>query len=248
MTITLYKFGSLWNIADPSPFCIKLESYLRVANVDFEAPVFEMSFFKKAPKGKLPFIKKADGSIVGDSNLIIEELVASGEKDLDAALNVEERSISCAFHRLLDEHFYWALVYSRWQDEPGWSIVSDMFFGDITPFIRGLIQNKEQKTVIGYMKGHGLGRHNREEIYSIASKNITALSDYLGDKKYFFGKDELTFIDICLHSYIINIITPDIDNPLKEAVMACQNLVDHALRLDAEIYGDLYKKSQSKAA
>ncbi len=247
MTLTLYKFGSLWDIADPSPFCIKLESYLRVANVDFEAPAFEMSFFKKAPKGKLPFIKKADGSIVGDSNLVIEELVASGEKDLDVELNTEERSISCAFHRLLDEHLYWALLYSRWQDQPGWSVISDMFFGDIPFFMRGLIQNKEQKKVIGHMKGHGLGRHNREEIYKMASKNITALSDYLGDKQYFFGKDNPTFIDLYLHSHIINIVSAPIDNPLKEAALSCQNLVDHALRLDAEIYGGVYN-IQAKAA
>ena len=149
---------------------------------------------------------------------------------------------------MIEEHSYWALVYSRWVDEPGWSVVSEMFFGEIPGFIRSLIQNKEQKKMIAALNGQGLGRHNREEIYSIASKNITALSNYLGDKKYFFGKDKLTSIDICLHSYIINIIIPDIDNPHKDAVMACQNLVDHALRLDSEIYGDLYKKTQSKAA
>ena len=248
MTIKLYKFGSQWGIADPSPFCVKLESYLRLAKIDFETPKFSPALFGKSPKGKFPFIETEQGEIIGDSQIIIERFVNAGNIDLDEPLNAEEKAISCAFQRMLDEHFYWALVYSRWVDELGWSFISKMFFGIIPGFARGIIQKREQKKVIASLKGQGLGRHNRDEIYSFASKNIDALASYLSDKTYFFEKEKPTFIDVVLHAHIINIITPDFDTPLKQAVLAQQNLVDHAHRMDAEIYGDVYKTAPKQAA
>lgn len=248
MTIQFYKFGSQWGIADPSPFCVKLESYLRLAKIDFDTPKFSPALFGKSPKGKFPFMETEQGELIGDSQIIIERLVDLGNIDLDEPLNAEEKAISCAFQRMLDEHLYWALVYSRWMDEPGWSFISKMFFGMIPGFARGFIQKREQKKVIASLKGQGLGRHNRDEIYGFASRNIDALADYLSDKAYFFGKEKPTFIDIVLHAHMINIITPDFDTPLKHAVLAKQNLVDHTLRMDAEIYGDAYKVNSKQAA
>ena len=157
MTITLYKFGPQWGIADPSPYCVKLESYLRWAGIDYTAPEFDLSFFKMAPKGKFPFIKTDTGKIIGDSNLIIDSLIQNGEKNPDAVLSAEESAISKAFHRLLDENFYWALLYSRWIDEPGWKVVSEMFFGDVPKLIRPLIEKKQQKKIQRYLHGHGYG-------------------------------------------------------------------------------------------
>ena len=237
MTITLYKFGPQWGIADPSPYCVKLESYLRWAGIDYTAPEFDLSFFKMAPKGKFPFIKTDTGKIIGDSNLIIDSLIQNGEKNPDAVLSAEESAISKAFHRLLDENFYWALLYSRWIDEPGWKVVSEMFFGDVPKLIRPLIEKKQQKKIQRYLHGHGVGRHSHDEIMMIARHDIQALSDYLGDKNYFFGKNQLTFIDLCLHSYIINMIEAPIENDLKKIVLEKDNLFSHARRIQSEIYG-----------
>ena len=51
MTLTLYKFGPQWDIDDPSPFCLKLESYLKLADIAYEAPPFDVSMFRKCLKG-----------------------------------------------------------------------------------------------------------------------------------------------------------------------------------------------------
>lgn len=248
MTIQFYKFGSQWGIADPSPFCVKLESYLRLAKVAFETPKFFPMLFSKSPKGKFPFVETKKGETIGDSQIIIKHFIAEGHADLDEGLSAEEKAISRAFQRMFDEHLYWAIVYSRWVDEPGWSVISEMFFGFIPPLVRGIIQRKEQNKVIASLKGHGLGRHSREEVYNFAAENIGSASDYLSDKKYFFGKNNPTLIDVVLHAHIINIITPDIDTPLKQKVLSHQNLVDHAHRMDSEIYGDVYKDIRKQAA
>ena len=129
MPIRLHKFGEAWGIADPSPFCVKLESFLREADIAYEAVPFEgRRSFAKAPKGKLPFIEDEDGTIVGDSTLIIERLSRQRRIDMDEALDDRQKCVSFAFRRMLDEHFYWMGVYSRWIDEPGWSTIRPLFF------------------------------------------------------------------------------------------------------------------------
>ena len=137
MPVRLHKFGEAWGIADPSPFCLKLESFLRETKIAYEVVPFERSF-AKAPKGKLPFIEAEDGAIVGDSTLIIARLSQQRGIDMDAPLDDRQRCISLAFRRMLDEHLYWAGVYSRWLDESGWSVIRQSFFagvwGPIRPF------------------------------------------------------------------------------------------------------------------
>ena len=129
MPLKLHKFGEAWGLADPSPFCLKLESFLREANIAYDVVPFDARrSFGKAPKGKLPFIEDEDGELVGDSTLIIERLSRQHRVDLDAPLDDRQRCVSLAFRRMLDEHLYWVGVYSRWIDEPGWSVVPATLF------------------------------------------------------------------------------------------------------------------------
>ncbi len=69
--ITLYEFPRIWGLPNASPFCLKLETYLRLAKIPYETK-FVMNP-KKAPKAKLPAIKIEDKKL-GDSELIIDFL------------------------------------------------------------------------------------------------------------------------------------------------------------------------------
>jgi Glutathione S-transferase N-terminal domain len=49
-------------IADPSPFCLKLESFLRESNLPYEIVPFDRrQGLARAPKGKLPLIEDRRG-------------------------------------------------------------------------------------------------------------------------------------------------------------------------------------------
>ena len=49
--IKLHIFGDFGRLPDPSPFCVKVDCYLRMAGLPFET-VAGMDNLQKAPKGK----------------------------------------------------------------------------------------------------------------------------------------------------------------------------------------------------
>ena len=69
--ITLYQFSPVWGLPNTSPFCLKVETYLRMTEVPYEIK-FVMDP-RKSPKGKLPVIKM-NGETIPDSELIIDYL------------------------------------------------------------------------------------------------------------------------------------------------------------------------------
>ena len=52
--IVLHQFKSFFGLPNASPFCMKLETYLRMAGLPFEIPAASVRAIGRAPKGKLP--------------------------------------------------------------------------------------------------------------------------------------------------------------------------------------------------
>jgi glutathione S-transferase len=237
MPIKLHKFGEAWGLADPSPFCVKLESFLREAKIDYQVAPFDLRrSFRRAPKGKMPFIEDEDGSLIGDSTLIIGRLSQRHAINLDAPLDDRAKAISHAFRRMLDEHFYWVAVYSRWCDEPGWSIIRDTFFARMPALTRPLATAMAKRGMLRALRAQGVGRHSREEIYKLGTADMRALSALLGDDHWFFGADNPTLLDLWAHAFFAEIVVPPIPSPLRDAASGLPNLCAHVERMQARLY------------
>ena len=124
--IKLYQFAPAFGLPNASPFCMKLETYLRMAALPFEAPPASMQRLMQAPKGKMPYIED-DGRLLADSSLIIDYLKQRYGDRLDAWLDAEQRAIALAFARLIEENLYWALLHTRWIDPAGWALTREAF-------------------------------------------------------------------------------------------------------------------------
>jgi len=79
--IKLFQFPRMFGIPNLSPFCCKLETWLRITRVPYE--VVDTPDPRKGPKGKLPFIEDA-GMRIADSSRIVDHLVKTREVDPDA--------------------------------------------------------------------------------------------------------------------------------------------------------------------
>jgi len=237
MPIKLDKFGDAWNLADPSPFCLKLESFLKETKLAYEIVPFDpMRTFVRVPKGKLPFIENDDGSFLGDSTLIVERLSKQRGIDLDMPLSDRQRAISLAFRRMLDEHLYWVGVYSRWFDEPGWSIIHHTFFSKIPVPLRPFIGALARRRIAAALRAQGIGRHSREDISALGLQDMQALSQLLGDHDYFLAAEQPTLLDLWAHAFIGEVIAPPIESPLKRDTLALTNLVDHFQCVQDRLY------------
>jgi hypothetical protein len=72
--LKFYQFERKWGIPNLSPFFCKTETYLRVANIEYE---IKMTLPSEAPKGKLPYIEDGD-EVLADSGFIALHLKRSG--------------------------------------------------------------------------------------------------------------------------------------------------------------------------
>lgn len=229
--ILLHQFPPRWGLLNPSPFCMKLEVYLRLAKLPYQ--VKHMMDPRKAPKGKLPYIVDND-QVISDSSIIIDYLKSTYGDPLDAHLNVEQRAEALAFQRLIEEHLYWVAVYSRWLDPSNWPQIKKIFFKKLPFWLRPIIAYSLRKTIREELMGHGVGRHTREQIYHMGIQDLTALKHYLADKPYIMG-DQLTSLDASVYAFLASVMKAPIQSPLSEFANAEVSFVEYLKRMEGQI-------------
>lgn len=232
--IRLYQFHPAFGLPNASPFCMKLETYLRMAELPYE--IVPAAGPMKAPKGKMPYIED-NGKAIGDSGLIIEYLKATYGDRLDSHLTPLERATGLGLRRLMEENLYWALLYTRWIEPECWPIVKAAFFSRLPPPFKWFVPYLARRGLVKEMHGHGMGRHSRAEIYAIGNADITALADFLGDKTFFLG-DRPASLDATAYAFLANILWGPGDSLLKRHAAKFPNLDAYYRRMKAKYYPD----------
>lgn len=231
--IKLFKFKPAANLPDPSPFCMKVETFLKMTRLEYEN--VEINDPHKGPKGKLPFIQ--DGTtVIGDSSLIIDYLTDTYKPDIDKLLSAQQAAVGYCITKTLEEHFYWIVVYSRWIDDRCWPGVRDMLFASIPQPLRSIIAGFFRHRVKRTLYGQGIGRHTPEEIYETGRQDLQAVSDILDDNDFILG-DRPSSFDCSVHAFVAGAIQCTFDNPLKTFGLTLSNLVDYNDRMNALYYG-----------
>jgi glutathione S-transferase len=239
--ITLYQFARVWSIPNLSPFCCKVETYLRMAGIAYQVAAAVPPTPPTAPRGQLPYITD-DGRTIGDSRLIIEYLRDQYHADLDQSLTPEERAESMAFQRLIEDHLYWAVMWSRWSQPHNWPVTKQAIFGRFPPVVRDVMAGFARRHMRRLIRGQGLGRHAERDIMHLGNEGLTALSDFLGDKPFFLGGGPTT-LDASAFGLLSNVLWPPIESPLKTHARGLGNLVAFCERVR-----DRYFREDAKAA
>ncbi len=233
--IKLYQFDPTWGIPNLGHFNVKVETYLRMADLPYE--VVE-TLPLKGPKGKLPFIED-DGDRIADSRFIIEYLKDKYGDPLDTDLSAKQRSIMTAMQRLLEEHLYWIGMYARWQyTDENWQITKKAIFGGMPPVIRDLAAVIYRRLIGKQIYGHGTGRHNADEIFHLGQVDLDAVSMFLAEKPYFMG-DKPTSLDASAFGILINTVCGPIESPVKDYGKSQKNLPAYCDRMMAEFFPEL---------
>ncbi|WP_298626899.1 glutathione S-transferase family protein [uncultured Legionella sp.] len=235
--ITLFQFYRAWGLPNISPFCMKLETYLRMTNIPYECRFVNNP--RKSPKRKLPCIK-LDGTLYADSELIIDELKVRFGDVLDKELTPEQSALADLINLAFCERLYWVAVYMRWQEDAGWSVLKDTMFRKLPAVSRLFIPNLVRKSMLKQLDAQGMGRHNSQEVLQLGVKTLDHLATLLAENKYFLG-DKPSSVDATAFAFFATTVWSPLNDPLKQHVVQKQNILAYCNRMWDEYYPDLAK-------
>ena len=230
--IKLFQFAPAFGLPNASPFCMKMETYLRMAGLPFE--LVNSGDVMKAPKHKLPYIDDG-GTIIADTTFVIEYLKRRYGDPLDSGLSPLERALATAFQRLIEENLYWAVVHTRWAEDAGWAKTREAFFGAMPAPLRWFVPTLARRSLLGEMRGHGMGRHSADQIHAIGCRDVTAIADFLADNPFMLGKQP-TSLDATAHAFLANLLWAPVDSPIQRHARALPALEAYCQRIKAKYY------------
>ena len=234
--VVLHMFGRAKDHPNASPYPIKVELFLRAAEIEYAA-----DFSKPlSAKGKSPWMtfNKKD---MADSQMCIDHLIETmPEKDLEAHLSDSDKAVARGFRALFEDNFYFVLVMKRWN----FGDINYLFENVLPPFpapklLLPLIKMKLKKNILGQAKGQGIGLHSKDEIYEIGKKDLKALSDFLADKPFLMGS-KFSTVDCTIFGFLVCVFwgSPKDDVHRVYAEKELPNLKEYALRIKEKYWPD----------
>jgi glutathione S-transferase len=240
--VYLYQFSRTPVIPSLSPFCLKVETWLRMNQVAYENVDHKMGLRSK--KGQLPFIE-LNGEEIADSGIIIEELGKRFNKNLDEKLTSEQRCLSYTTIAMIENELFWVLYWwrckhpDRFLKGTQWNVQQSL--GSKVPnSILNFIFKMKFRRGLNKVKAQGLGVHKPEEIEEKGRKDLQVLSDLLADKDYFFGS-EPTLVDAVAFSVLTQFVCfdPEVAFPLRTWIeQNTPNIITYVNRIKEGYFPD----------
>lgn len=226
--VTLYTYAGAWGLLSLSPFCAKVEAYLRLAEVPYRTRSADP---RRAPRGKAPYIEH-DGRFVPDSGLILDYLKERFGDPLDGPLTAEEHAVGHLVRRTCEESLYWTQVYARWSEEAGFGHVRSELARFVPPLILPIAAPLARRKALKQLKFQGTALRDREEVYAHGMGDLRALATLLGEQAFLFGDAPSTY-DAILYAFVANSLRSPTADALRTFVERQSNLVEFVERVES---------------
>ncbi|BBM84280.1 glutathione S-transferase family protein [Candidatus Uabimicrobium amorphum] len=227
--IHLNQFSKIPNKPDPSPFCVKCEIFMKMNDIEHKC---RLGNVQKAPKKKLPYIEDGE-TIICDSEDILHYLAKKFDIDMDKDLSNREKAISFGMRKMLEEHFYFLLVYARWIDDEGWADTSQTMKKLFPPVLRSILPGVIRKGLKKTLHGQGTGRHSHEEIVVKVNEVFQSLESLLDGKDFLMG-DKPTLLDVSAFSFLTAVA--NYPSFATKELQKYKSLVDYEKRIAQQYY------------
>jgi glutathione S-transferase len=232
--ITLFQFPRMFGIPNVSPFCCKLETWLRIAGIPYD--VVDTSDPRKGPKGKVPFIDDA-GLRIGDTSLIIDHLKKTRDVDPDARLDAAQRATALLVQRTLEEHYAFVILYTHFMRAEGWRHMKSTF-DKVPAIVRPLVGRLVRRNMKKILHFQGVLRHSDDEIIEAARRDWRAVLSVMGDGPFFFGSEPASVDAILFGTLATSLLTP-VPSPVRDFLEAQPKLVAHTDRMRTRFFPEL---------
>ena len=128
-------------------------------------------------------------------------------------------------------------MYTRWVSDCG-AKTREQVFGNLFLPLKYLTEFITKRKAKNYLWSHWIGRHTEQELYGIAERDLVAVSEILGQKKFLFG-DKPCLADASLFAFIAACTWDMPESPIGQLTKSkVKNLEKHAQRMKAVYYPD----------
>jgi glutathione S-transferase len=244
--IKLFQFPRLLSVPNLSPFCCKLETWLRLAGIPYE--VVETPSPRKAPKGKAPFIEDA-GQRIGDSSVIIYHLRTTRGIDPDANLTPAQRATALLVQRTLEEHYAFIILYTHFIRDAGWQHTRAAFSKVPAP-IRPLVGRMVRGRMRNILWVQGISRHADGDILTAGIDDWRAVLSAMPAGPFFFGEAPTSTDALVFGALAPTVFTP-IQSPIRDFLRSHPACVAYAERMRARFFpefSDASSRGHQRAA
>ena len=243
--IQVHTSAGAWGLVSMSPFCTKLETYLRLKSIPYKPRGAALT---RAPKGKIPWVVFDDGRELGDSQLTLELLEREHPPALDGWLSDSQRATGRLVRRTLEEGVYFISMYQRWVYEPSWAVFAPAFAeaAQLPARLRAFVMPLIRRKVRASLEAQGTGRHRREEIWTMGIADIDAVAEqFVGP--WFFGAKPST-VDATVFAFIDGIACFPVDTPLSLHVRQSRRWMDYCFFVKSTVFADRQQPSSTALA
>ncbi len=230
MAPTLWTYPPALGEPHASPFCYKMEAFLRLRGLPYTRRV--PSGPPPSSTGKLPALQLEDGSWIVDSEEILRHYGLEHGFDPYEGIAEALRPTALLLRRTLEEHLYWGVVHDRWAREDVWPIYREAFFSRAPTLVRWFAPALARRAALAGLKGHGLGRLPEDQRRRDLADDVIALDAILGDSDWLLSSQP-TPLDAMLAALVRGVRACPRETPLRSMIMAHPRLIAHADRLHA---------------
>jgi glutathione S-transferase len=232
--LILCGFPKLEDAPSTSGFCVKLEAYLRVAHIPYK---HQKTYNFSAPKKKLPYIIRQDGSKLADSHFIIRWICAQDpSKDLNATLSIDQIATSRAWQTWIEELVYSAVVWDRWHEHP--EKTEEENLGSLPWIGRKMLGFYFRRLIMNALWTTGIGRHDRDEVLALMKEFVDSVAlRYTNNHNYFHG----TEIDVIVFAFLLNAISLEGNKNFNSLWIAKPGLVRFVTKMTKKWFSEYTK-------
>jgi glutathione S-transferase len=239
--IKLFVFPRMLGIPNLSPFCCKLETWLRIAKVPYV--VVETGDPRSAPRRKLPYIEDR-GLRIADSSVIIDHLSRTRSVDLDEGLNPNQCATALLVQRTLEEHYAFVLAYTHLLRDEGLRHTRSRF-ERLPAMVRPFVARAVHKNVKTLLWNQGVLRCAHDEIVAAAIADWRAVLAFMSDGPFFFG-DRAASVDAIVFGALAPTVLTPIETPIRDFLRAQPKVLTYATRMLDGFFPDLATPSSSR--
>jgi len=239
--VYLVQFPRAACLPSLSPFALKLETWLRMADIRYQSISNKMT--EQSSKGQIPFVE-LNGRELNDTNFIIEELTTYfGRESMESNLSVEQKANLHSYLRMTEESLRWATLVERakigeymFNEKDGMGRSISGPFKIILRIIGIRMIKRGMRTAT---QKQGYGRFNEQEMENVTKGDLKALDGFLGNKRFFMG-DNPTRLDASVFGTVGELIyMPSTTDTIKKFVRTdCPNLNAFMMRVKSDYWPD----------